>query len=179
MTESTRTFRPPNIRQTPDERGNLQIYTTYPFAMHVSVVELDEETGVVRPLRHVIAHDCGTVVNPAFVDGQVRGGAVMGIGSALGEELAYGADGLPRSTGFKTYLLARASDVPEIELERQVTPSPSTLLGAKGAGEAGFGGAQAAVLNAVNDALRPLGARLDAVPASAPNVLAAIQGARA
>jgi carbon-monoxide dehydrogenase large subunit len=69
--------------------------------------------------------------------------------------------------------------VPEIELERQVTPSPSTLFGAKGAGEAGFGGAQAAVLNAVNDALRGLGARLDATPASPPNVLAAILEARA
>ena len=176
--ESTRTFRPPNIRHTPDHRGNLQVYTTYPFAMHVSLVEVDEETGVVTTLRHVIAHDCGTVVNPAFVDGQVRGGAVMGIGSALGEEFVYGDDGVPLSTGFKTYLLARASDVPPIELERQVTPSPSTLIGAKGAGEAGFGGAQAAVMNAVNDALRDLGVRLDATPASAPNVLAAIMDAR-
>ena len=139
--ESTRTFRPPNIRHTPDHRGNLQVYTTYPFSMHVSLVEVDDETGVVTTLRHVIAHDCGTVVNPAFVDGQVRGGAVMGIGSALGEEFAYDDRGVPRSVGFKTYLLARASDVPPIELERQVTPSPSTLIGAKGAGEAGFGGA--------------------------------------
>ena len=177
--ESTRTFRPPNIRHTPDARGNLQVYTTYPFSMHVSLVEVDEETGVVRPVRHVAAHDCGTVVNPAMVDGQMRGGVVMGIGSALGEEFAYDARGVPRSTGFKTYLLARASDVPEIELERQVTPSPSTLIGAKGAGEAGFSGAQAAVLNAVNDAVRDLGARLDALPVSAPNVLAAILGARA
>jgi carbon-monoxide dehydrogenase large subunit len=177
--ESTRTFRPPNIRHTPDARGNLQVYTTYPFSMHVSLVEVDEETGVVRPLRHVAAHDCGTVVNPAMVDGQMRGGVVMGIGSALGEEFAYDARGRPRSTGFKTYLLARASDVPEIELERQVTPSPSTLIGAKGAGEAGFSGAQAAVLNAVNDAVRDLGVRLDALPVSAPKVLDAILGARA
>jgi len=118
-------------------------------------------------------------VNPAMVDGQMRGGVVMGIGSALGEEFAYDARGRPRSTGFKTYLLARASDVPEIELERQVTPSPSTLIGAKGAGEAGFSGAQAAVLNAVNDAVRDLGVRLDALPVSAPKVLDAILGARA
>jgi aerobic carbon-monoxide dehydrogenase large subunit len=176
--ESTRTYRPPNIRHTPDARGNLQVYTTYPFSVHVSLVEVDDETGVVRPMRHVAAHDCGTVVNPAMVDGQMRGGVVMGIGSALGEEFVYDARGVPRSAGFKTYLPARASDVPEIELERQVTPSPSTLIGAKGAGEAGFGGAQAAVLNAVNDAVRDLGVRLDAVPVSAPNVLAAILGAR-
>jgi carbon-monoxide dehydrogenase large subunit len=98
----------------------------------------------------------------------------MGIGAALGEEFVYGDDGVPLSTGFKTYLLARAEDVPEIELEHQCVPSPANLLGAKGAGEAGFAGAQAAVLNAVNDALRPLGTRLDRTPASPPNVLAAI-----
>jgi carbon-monoxide dehydrogenase large subunit len=172
--ESTRTFRPPNIRHLPDEHGHIQVYTTYPYCVHVSLVELDAETGVVTPLRHVVAHDCGTIVNPALVDGQVRGGAVMGIGSALGEEFVFGPDGVPRSTGFKTYLLPRAADVPEIELERQVTPSPSTLIGAKGAGEGGFCGAQAAVLGAVNDALRDLGVRLDATPASPPNVLAAI-----
>ncbi len=175
--ESTRTFRPANIRHVPDEHGHLQVYTTYPYCVHVSLVELDDETGVVIPLRHVVAHDCGTIVNPAFVDGQVRGGAVMGIGSALNEEFLFDTDGVPRSTGFKTYLLPRAPDLPEIELERQVTPSPSTLLGAKGAGEAGFGGAQAAVLNAVNDALREIGARLDATPASPANVLTAILGA--
>jgi carbon-monoxide dehydrogenase large subunit len=175
--ESTRTFRPPNIRQTPDEHGHIQLYTTYPYCVHVALVELDAETGVVTPLRHVVAHDCGTVINPAFVDGQVRGGAVMGIASALNEEFVFAEGGAPLSVGFKTYLLPRAADVPAIELERQVTPSPSTLLGAKGAGEAGFGGAQAAVLNAVNDALRDLGARLDATPASPPNVLAAILAA--
>jgi aerobic carbon-monoxide dehydrogenase large subunit len=177
--ESTRTFRPANIRHTPDERGGFQTYTTYPYCVHLSVVEVDEGTGVVRPLRHVVTHDCGTVVNPALVDGQVRGGVVMGIGSALGEEFAYGPDGMPRSASFKTYLLPRAVDVPEVELEHQVTPSPATLLGTKGAGEAGFSGAQAAVLNAVNDALRGLGTRLDALPASPPKVLDAILGATA
>ena len=96
----------------------------------------------------------------------------MGLGAALGEELRYAPDGRPLSVGFKTYLLARASDLPEIELEHLVTPSPFTPLGTKGAGEAGYAGAQAALLAAVNDAIAP--ARLDALPASAPNVLAAI-----
>jgi aerobic carbon-monoxide dehydrogenase large subunit len=177
--EATRSYRPPNIRHTPDDKGRLQVYTTYPFAVHLSVVEVDGETGMASVLRHVAAHDCGTVINPSFVDGQVRGGAVMGIGAALGEEFVYDGDGVPLSRGFKTYLLPRASDVPEIELEHQVTPSPHTMLGAKGAGESGFAGAQAAVLNAVNDAIRSLGARLDATPASAPNVLAAIAKADA
>ena len=172
--EATRSYRPPNVRHLPDEQGRLQVYTTYPYSVHASVVEVDAETGMVSVLRHVVAHDCGTVINPAFVDGQVTGGAVMGIGAALGEEFVYDDTGAPLSRGFKTSLLPRASDVPEIELEHQVTPSPHTLLGVKGAGEAGFAGAQAAVFNAVNDAIRPLGARLDATPASAPNVLAAI-----
>jgi carbon-monoxide dehydrogenase large subunit len=175
--EATRSYRPPNIRHLPDELGRLQVYTTYPYAVHVSVVEVDAETGIVDVRRHVVAHDCGTVVNPSFVDGQVTGGTVMGIGAALGEEFVFGDDGVPLSRGFKSYLLPRAADLPEIELEHQVTPSPHTLLGTKGAGESGFAGAQAAVFNAVNDAIRPLGARLDATPASAPNVLAAILGA--
>jgi aerobic carbon-monoxide dehydrogenase large subunit len=177
--ESTRTFRPANIRQTPDEQGRIQPYATYPYGVHASVVEVDVETGVVEVRRHVVVHDCGTAINPLFVEGQVRGGAVMGIGSALGEEFVYDEAGLPLSDGFKTYLLPRAVDVPPIEIEHQETPSPNTPLGTKGAGEAGFSAAQAAVLNAVNDALRPLGARLDATPASPAKVLAAIRQAAA
>jgi carbon-monoxide dehydrogenase large subunit len=175
--ESTRTFRPANIRHTPDEHGRIQPYSTFPYGVHASVVEVDVETGVVQPHRHVVVHDCGTMINPLFVEGQVRGGAVMGIGAALGEEFVYDEAGIPRSDSFKTYLLPRAVDVPPIELEHLETPSPHTPLGTKGAGEAGFCGAQAAVLNAVNDALRPLGARIDATPLSPPNVLAAIREA--
>lgn len=175
--ESTRTFRPANIRQIPDERGRLNTYSTYPFAVHVSLVEVDAETGVVAVRRHVVAHDCGTIINPMLVDGQVVGGTVMGLGAALGEELAYGADGGPVSTGFKTYLLARSSDFPSIELVHQVTPSPVTVTGAKGVGEAGYSGAQSALLGAVNDALAPLGASLEATPASPAAVLRAIREA--
>ncbi len=90
----------------------------------------------------------------------------------MGEEFVYSSDGMLQSDGFKTYLLPRATDLPPIEVEHQVTPSPFTYRGVKGAGEAGFAGAQAAVLNAVNDAIRPLGARIDRLPLSAPNVLA-------
>jgi carbon-monoxide dehydrogenase large subunit len=177
--ESTRTYRSPNIRHLPDERGRIQPFATFPNALHVSVVEVDPETGVVELRRHVVAHDCGTVVNPAFVDGQVRGGVAMGVGAALGEELVYTEDGRLATDGFKTYLLPRADDLPPIEVEHQVTPSPFSFLGAKGAGEAGFAGAHVAVLNAVNDAIRPLGARIDRLPVSAPNVLAALRAAAA
>jgi carbon-monoxide dehydrogenase large subunit len=176
--ESTRSFRPPNIRHTPDAQGRLQPYANYPYAMHVSVVEVDAETGLVKLRRHVVVHDCGTQINRMSVEGQVHGGVAMGVGAALGEEFHYSDDGRPLSDGFKTYLLARASDLPTIELEHMVTPSPFTPLGAKGAGEAGYAGSQVAVLNAVNDAIRPLGARLDRLPASAPNVLHALLAAR-
>jgi aerobic carbon-monoxide dehydrogenase large subunit len=176
--EATRTFRPAGISQIPDERGRTSGYSTFPYAMHASVVELDGDTGVVTVRRHVVVHDCGTVINPMFVRGQVAGGAVMGISSALGEEFVYDDAGNALSTGFKTYLLARAADIPAIEVEHRVTPTPITPFGGKGVGEAGFAGGQAAVLNAVNDALRPLGAVLDRLPASPVNVLAAITGAR-
>ncbi|MGH2890040.1 MAG: xanthine dehydrogenase family protein molybdopterin-binding subunit [Solirubrobacteraceae bacterium] len=175
--ESTRTFRTPNIRQTPDAEGRLNTYSTYPYAVHVSVVELDRETGMLKLRRHVVAHDCGVVINPLLVDGQLAGGTVMGLGHALGEEFAYGADGRPRSTGFKTYLLARATDMPRVEIEHQVTPTPVNVLGAKGVGETGFAGAQSALLAAVNDALAPLGTRIDRTPLSPPNVLRAIREA--
>ncbi|GAB3347184.1 xanthine dehydrogenase family protein molybdopterin-binding subunit [Modestobacter lapidis] len=172
--ESTRTYRPANVRQVPDELGRMNTYTTYPYAVHASLLEVDPETGSVTLLRHVVTHDCGTVVNPMFVDGQVTGGVAMGIGAALGEELVFDADGVPASTGFKTYLLPRAIDLPRVELGHLCTPAPGTPLGAKGVGEAGFSGALAAVVNAVNDAIAPLGAALEATPVSPPRVLAAL-----
>ncbi|WP_299954253.1 xanthine dehydrogenase family protein molybdopterin-binding subunit [uncultured Modestobacter sp.] len=172
--ESTRTYRPGNVRQQPDELGRMQTYTTYPYAVHASVLEVDPETGGVSLLRHVVTHDCGTVVNPLFVDGQVTGGVAMGIGAALGEELVFDADGTPLTTAFKTYLLPRAIDLPPVELEHLCTPAPGTPLGAKGVGESGFSGAQAAVVNAVNDALAPRGVALESTPVSPPRILAAL-----
>ncbi|MCZ2824227.1 MULTISPECIES: xanthine dehydrogenase family protein molybdopterin-binding subunit [unclassified Modestobacter] len=173
--ESTRTYRPGNVRQVPDALGRMQTYTTYPYAVHASVLEVDPETGSVTLLRHVVTHDCGTVVNPMFVDGQVTGGVAMGIGAALGEELVFDPDGVPLTTGFKTYLLPRAIDLPTVELEHLCTPAPGTPLGAKGVGESGFSGALAAVVNAVNDALAPHGAALESTPVSPPRILAALQ----
>ncbi|MFI9450808.1 xanthine dehydrogenase family protein molybdopterin-binding subunit [Amycolatopsis sp. NPDC052450] len=176
--ESTRTYRPSNIREVPDALGRLQTYTTYPYAVHASVVEVDTETGVVALLRHVVTHDCGTVVNPLMVDGQVTGGVVMGLGATFSEELVFDDDGIPLTTGFKTYLLPRAVDVPRVELGHLCTPAPGTPLGAKGVGEAGFSGALAAAFNAVNDAVAPLGARIDHTPLSPITVMRALGEAR-
>ena len=176
--ESTRTYRPSNIRQIPDAFGRMQTYTSYPYAAHASVLELDLETGVVTLLRHVVTHDCGTVINPLMVEGQITGGVVMGLGAAFGEQIEHDAAGLPTATGFKTYLLPRATDLPRIELAHLCTPAPGTPLGAKGVGEAGFSGALAAAMNAVNDALTPFGVALDRTPLSPAAVLDALLRSR-
>jgi len=174
--EATRSYRPGNIDHVPDAEGRIQPYPTYSYAVHASLLEVDAETGVVKLLRHAVAHDCGTMINPALVEGQMLGGVVMGIGTALSERLAYDDEGHLLTNRFKTYLLPRANDVPPITVVHLETPSPYTLLGAKGAGETGVGGAQAAIANAVDDALQPLGATIERLPLDPPEVLRLILG---
>ncbi|MET9080736.1 xanthine dehydrogenase family protein molybdopterin-binding subunit [Streptomyces sp. NPDC004237] len=176
--EATRTYRPGNIRHLPDDTGHINPFATYSNALHLCVVDVEEDTGIVHVRRHVVAHDCGTIVNETLVEGQIRGAVAMGIGTALGEHLRYDADGRPLATGFKTYLMARTTDLPRIEVLHQQTPSPFTFNGAKGAGEVGVGGAMAAVVNAVNDALATVGTEIDALPLDPPHVLAALQRGR-
>jgi carbon-monoxide dehydrogenase large subunit len=139
--------------------------------------EVDRETGQVTLLSFVGLHDCGTVVNPMLVRGQFLGAIAMGIGGALWEESAYGADGRLRSDTLKRYLLPRSNDLPFIETLSRQTPSPFAMFGMKGAGESGVGGALAAVANAVNDALLPLGIHVHHMPLSAPRLLRAIKEA--
>lgn len=174
--ESTRAYKPDNIDHVPDERGRIQPYPTYSSCMHVAVVEVDVETGVVRLVDFATAHDCGIMVNPALVEGQAHGAVVMGVGGALMEELIYGADGRLVTDHFKTYLLPRAGDLPTMRIAHQVTPSPFTLLGTKGAGEAGVGGGQAAVANAVEDALQPFAVTVDRLPLTPMAVLQMLDG---
>jgi carbon-monoxide dehydrogenase large subunit len=165
--ESTKTYAPTNIQDG--------AYPTFPYSAHLSVVEVDRETGLVQVLAYAAVDDCGTVINPMFVEGQFQGAIVMGIGGALWEDLPYGPDGRLRATSFKQYLLPRASDLPPLVTGSQVTPSPFTLLGTKGSGEGGLAGAVASVANAVNDAVRPLGVTINEMPLSAPRVLRAIR----
>jgi aerobic carbon-monoxide dehydrogenase large subunit len=172
--ESTRVYRPDNLSHQVDETGRMQPYPTYSSAVHVSIVEVDTETGVVNIRRHGVVHDCGTMINPRFVEGQMEGAIAMGVGAALMEEQGFDAAGVLTADRFKTYLMPRASDLPMVETVHQVTPSPFTLTGAKGAGEAGVGGALAAVANAVNDALAPLGAVVRDTPLTPPRILRAI-----
>jgi carbon-monoxide dehydrogenase large subunit len=177
--EVTRTDRPHNFHHAPDAQGRFSTYPSFPYSAHIAVVDVDPETGVVLVKRYFAVDDCGTVISPTFVQGQLYGAIAMGIGGALWESLPYDDDGHPLAGHLKSYLLPRAPDLPMISLASQHTPSPFTLLGTKGAGESGLGGAIAAVANAVNDALRPLGVHAHRMPLSPPNVLDAILGSAA
>ena len=122
-------------------------------AAHVALVEVDRRTGAVRVLRYVVAEDCGPIVNPAAVDGQIRGAVVQGIGCALLESVDYDEGGQQRSSTLMDYLVPSVGDVPDIDIVHMETPSPFTENGIKGMGESGIIGAPAAVVNAVLDAL--------------------------
>ncbi|HEY2594703.1 MAG TPA: xanthine dehydrogenase family protein molybdopterin-binding subunit [Chloroflexota bacterium] len=130
---------------------------TFPFGMHLAVVEIDRETGKVRLVRYLAVDDCGRVLNPMMVDGQRHGGIAQGVGQALFEEVLYDETGQPTTSTLGDYALPRAADFPGFELDRTVTPTPRNPLGAKGIGEAGTIGSTPAVVNAVVDALSHLG----------------------
>jgi len=130
---------------------------TFPFGMHLAVVEIDRETGKVKLIRYLAVDDCGRVLNPMMVDGQRHGGIAQGVGQALFEEVLYDETGQPTTSTLGDYALPRAADFPEFELDRTVTPTPRNPLGAKGIGEAGTIGSTPAIVNAVVDALSHLG----------------------
>jgi carbon-monoxide dehydrogenase large subunit len=142
------------------------------------VVEVDTETGHVRPLRHIAVDDCGRVLNPLIVRGQQHGGAVQGISQALWEQVTYDEDGNPVTASFAEYLVPSAADVPTLEVSNTETPTPRNPLGAKGIGESATVGSTPAVQNAVVDALRHLGVRHVDIPATPQRVWRAIQAAR-
>jgi carbon-monoxide dehydrogenase large subunit len=138
--------------------------SVYSNGTHVAEVEVDIETGAVKILRYTVAHDCGRVINPLVVDGQVIGGVAHGIGNALFERMVYDENAQPVSTNFGEYLLPLATDVPRVDLVHLETPSPLNPLGIKGAGEGGTIPAIAAIAAAVENALSPFGVRIDEVP---------------
>jgi carbon-monoxide dehydrogenase large subunit len=124
---------------------------------HAAVVAVDVATGITRVLDYAVTHDCGRVANPLLVDGQIMGGVVQGLGTALFEALRYDSAGLPLARGFGEYVLPTAATAPRFILRHRETPSPRNPLGMKGAGEAGCSGAAAAIVNAIADALKPFG----------------------
>ncbi len=164
---------------------NLEAHVTYdppnfswPFGTHICVVEVDEETGAVEVVKYVAVDDCGNQINPLIVEGQVHGGVIQGLAQALFEEAVYDDDGNLTTSTLADYLVPAASDVPSITTGSTITPSPTNPLGVKGIGEAGTIGAAPAVINAIVDALSPLGVTDVLMPASPQNVWSAIQSAK-
>jgi carbon-monoxide dehydrogenase large subunit len=144
-----------------DEMFNPEAQT-FPYGAHIAVVEVLRDTGEVRLLQLVAVDDCGNVLNPMIVEGQLHGSVMQGIGSALLESILYDDDGQPLTTNLVTYLIPTAAQPMPLISRRLTHPAPSNPLGAKGAGEAGCIGIPAAILNAARDALRPEGVtRLD------------------
>ena len=150
----------------------------YPFAftngVQASYLEVDTDTGVVTLLKHWCVEDCGRVINPQLVDEQIRGGIVQGLGGALYEEIHYDEDGQLLNGSMADYLVPMAAEMPDMEVGHVETPTKESELGAKGAGEAGTAGAPAAVMNAINDALRPLGAQVTEMPFTPERILRAL-----
>src|SRR5690606_9237851 len=148
------------------------------FGTHISVVEVDTETGEVEILRHIACDDCGRILNRMVVDGQLHGGVAQGIGQALYVHLRHDEDGNPRPTNQTSYLLPTATTVPLIEVDHTETPTDQNRLGVKGIGEAGTIGSTPAVVNAVHDALRPFGVRHIDMPLTPARVWEALRAAR-
>lgn len=151
----------------------------FSYAAHVVTVAVDLDLGNVEILNYVIVEDGGVLVNPMVVDGQILGGLAQGIGTALYEEMPFDTAGQPLATTLADYLLPGATEIPDPLLDHIETPSPYTLFGAKGIGEGGAIAPPAAIANAINDALRPLGAELRRSPMSPRRVVEAILAARA
>ena len=149
------------------------------YATHAAVVAVDAETGKVEILDYVIVEDCGTMVNPMVVEGQTYGGTAQGIGTALYEEMTYDGAGQPLASTLADYLLPGAAEVPRIRMFHLETPSPYTEHGIKGVGEGGAIAPPGAIVNAINDAIRPLGAELCDIPATPRRLIEALMRAEA
>jgi aerobic carbon-monoxide dehydrogenase large subunit len=157
----------------------VQAAATFPFGAHVSVVEVDLDTGFVRPIRHVAVDDCGRVLNPMVVTGQQHGGIAQGMAQALWEQMVYDPEGNPLTANLADYAMPSAAEMPSFETANTQTPSPLNPLGAKGIGESGTIGATPAVHNAVVDAVSHLGVRHIDMPCTPQRVWEAVTAAEA
>jgi 2-furoyl-CoA dehydrogenase large subunit len=163
----------------PTADGRVQMYPCFSFEFHLILLTIDPELGTPKILRYRVGHDCGTQINPKIVRGMTMGGIAHGIGAALFEEFAYNEEGQMVAQSFMDYLLPSSHEVPDIKIIDHETPSPHTVLGQKGTGESGYLGAPAAVANAINDALRPLGISLNTLPLKVSKLGDMIADARA
>jgi carbon-monoxide dehydrogenase large subunit len=157
---------------TPDQ-------STYSNGTHVAEVQVDIETGGVEILRYVVMHDCGNVINPMVVEGQVQGGVAHGVGNALFEKMLYDDNAQPLNMNFGEYLLPGSTDVPTVELHHMETPSPLNPIGVKGAGEGGTIPAIAAIIAAIENALQPFGVKITEAPVTPSYLLNLIRSSEA
>jgi carbon-monoxide dehydrogenase large subunit len=151
----------------------------YSYATHGAVVAVDIETGTIEILDFVVAEDCGTMINPMLVEGQIRGGVAQGIGTAMFEQIPYDENGQPLAATFLDYHLPGAFEMPDIRIGHLHTPAVATEYGVKGMGEGGAVAPPAAIANAVRDALAAIGAEVNETPLTSERVLSAIRRARA
>ena len=151
---------------------------TYTNGTHVVEVDVDAETGRVEIVRYVVVHDCGRMINPMMVEGQVHGAVAHGIGATLYEWMRYDDHGQPLTVTFADYLLPTSDAVPNVEIYHMESPTPLNPLGVKGAAESGTIGAPAAIVSAIEDALRPLQMRITDLPVTPERLLALIQKAQ-
>jgi 2-furoyl-CoA dehydrogenase large subunit len=155
------------------------MYPCFSFEFHLLLLSIDFDLGTPEIVCYRVGHDCGTVINPKIVRGMTMGGIAHGIGAALYEEFAYDGEGQLIAQSFMDYLLPSAHEVPPVEIIHHETPSPLTVLGQKGSGESGYLGAAAAIANAVNDGLRPLGISINTLPLKVAKLGDAIAAVRA
>ena len=168
-------MRPPDIDPTLEATASFDPDgTVFSNGAHAAIVNVDVETGVVRVETFYAVEDCGVMINPAIVEGQIRGGIAQAIGGVLLEEMVYNDDGQLLTTTFMDYLLPTASEVPPIEIVHLSTPSKITPGGIKGMGESAMVSAPAAIVNGVNDALAAFGVMIEELPITPDRVLAAV-----
>ena len=168
---------PDDIEPGLDAQASFDPPGTFSNATHGAVVEVDPQTGAVRIERYVVVEDCGVMINPAVVEGQVRGGVAQGIAAALYEQVVHTEDGQPQSTSLMDYLVPTAGEIPRVEIEHLETPSQFSETGAKGMGEGGTMGAPACIATAVADAVAHLGIEVDALPITPESLYWALERA--
>jgi len=150
---------------------------TWSYAAHAAIVEVDPDLGQIRIDKYAVAHDCGVVVNPLLVEGQIAGGTAQGLGGVLFEDIAYDPDGQLLAGSLADYMVPTASDMPDMVLVHQHLPSPLNPLGVKGVGEGGAVAPPAAIANAIADALTPFGAEFNSTPIRPEQMVGAVRQA--
>ncbi len=170
---------PPVVPKSLDVRHvNEGVPSTYPNGCHVAEVEVDPDTGEIAIERYLTVNDFGTLINPLLVEGQLHGGILQGIGQAVGEQTSYDAQGQLLSGSYMDYALPRAKLAPNFAFESHPVPATTNPLGVKGCGEAGCAGSLTSIMNAISDALAPLGIRNVDMPATPHRVWRTIRDAQ-